>query len=136
MTSAPGQSHHETLRQRYGHTRDTRRALRRIAWIVAVIGLALVGWLIWGGLRPTAHSDLIAFDVVDESLTTATFEVVKPPDSTAQCQLQALNTGYGEVGVLTMQVGPADQELVRVEADIRTTELATTAVIENCTLVD
>ncbi len=65
-----------------------------------------------------------------------TFEVTKPKEATVTCTVTALSESYAEVGVRTVEVGPADAATRRVTVTVQTTELAVTGVVDSCELVE
>ncbi len=124
------------LHERYGAPRATHRTIVRIAWVTGVIGAMVLAWIMWGAFRPTVHSELVSFDVSDPTVTEVSFNVVKPAERAARCTVEALNTGFAQVGVRTIDIAPAEHDQVRVETQIRTSESATTAIIDSCELLD
>ncbi len=123
---------------RYGRPVSARRVrLARLSvGLAAALGVAGVVWL---GLR--AGSDpatvrTVGFAVHDGQSVDLTFEVTKDPATAVDCQVRALSSSYGEVGVRTVRVGPAGTATVRVTESIRTSEEATTAIVEDCVPAD
>ncbi|WP_194164880.1 DUF4307 domain-containing protein [Pseudactinotalea sp. HY158] len=124
------------LQDRYGAPRQTHRTTVRIAWAAGIVGALVMAWIMWGAFRPTVHNQLVGFDVSDPALTSVTFNVIKPADRSARCTVEALNTGFAQVGVLQVEVGPAQEDLVTLHREVRTSEPATTAIISSCELID
>jgi len=104
--------------------------------LAAVVGLAVVVWI---GLamagKPVSYKD-VGFKVNGSQSVDVTFEVTKPKESTVTCTLTALSESYAEVGVRTVEVGPADTATRRVTATVQTTELAVTGIVDSCALVE
>lgn len=127
------------MAERYGAPTPVRRR-RRALWLTAgslgVLGIATLVWISVQFFEPEATSEQVGFDVVDETQVQVIVDVSKPNDATATCTLEALNEGYGQVGITDVTVGPQDQRTTRLTVDIATTELATTGVVRECTLVD
>jgi hypothetical protein len=102
--------------------------------LLAVVGLA---WVVWAGLgaaqREVRWSE-VGYDVVDDTTVEVTFTVVKDPSATAACRLEALNGRYAQVGLTTVEVGPAEQRAVSRTATVRTQERAVTGLVDSCTL--
>jgi len=123
---------------RYGPEPTARSARRARIGIVAaaVVGLAVVVWI---GLsmagKPVSFKD-VGFHVDGSRSVDVTFEVTKPKESTVTCTLTALSESYAEVGVRTVEVGPADTATRRVTATVQTTELAVTGIVDSCALVE
>lgn len=123
---------------RYGPEPTARSVRRGRLGLVAagVLGVALV---IWVGLnmagQPVSWKD-VGFHVEDARAIEVTFEVTKPKESTVECTVTALSESYGQVGVRTIEVGPADSATRRVTATVQTTELAVSGTVEPCELVE
>ena len=123
---------------RYGPEPTARSARRGRIGVVAaaVVGLAVV---VWVGLtmagKPVSTKD-VGFRVDGSRSVEVTFEVTKPKESTVTCTVSALSESYGEVGVRTVEVGPADEATRRVTVTVQTTELAVTGLVDSCTLVE
>lgn len=135
-TPAPGNDE-DLIQARYGRVpRANSKALLIAASVLGAVALALLIWIGLGLTKAQATSRIISFNVVDSGLTTLHFEVSKPQDRTAQCVLEALSTGFAQVGVKTVTIGPSQTESVAMFEEIRTSELATTAVVDHCILTD
>ena len=123
---------------RYGPEPTARSARRARIGIVAaaVVGLAVVVWI---GLsmagKPVSFKD-VGFHVDGSRSVDVTFEVTKPKESTVTCTVTALSESYAEVGVRTVEVGPADTATRRVTVTVQTTELAVTGIVDSCELVE
>ncbi|WP_255596094.1 DUF4307 domain-containing protein [Cellulomonas sp. C5510] len=119
---------------RYGRppTPRGRRATRAAVAVLAVVGVALVVWLGVGQARTPVRWDEVGFRVDGPTATELTFDVTKAPGTTAVCQVQALSERYAEVGVRTVEVGPAGTRTQRVTTTIPTAEQAVSAVVESC----
>lgn len=123
---------------RYGPEPTTRSARRGRIGIVAaaVAGLAVVVWIGVGQAgQPVSFKD-VGFDVDGSRAVDVTFEVTKPREATVTCTVTALSESYAEVGVRTVEVGPADAATRRVTVPVQTTELAVTGIVESCELVE
>ena len=119
--------------ERYG---DRPAVPRRTAvLVVGVVAALFVAWVVWAGLgaadRDVRWQD-VGFDVVDASEVEVTFDVIKAADTSARCTVTALNAGYATVGISTVDVGPAENEVVRTTTTVRTSELAVTGVVDFC----
>ena len=123
---------------RYGPEPTARSARRgRIGIVVAaVVGIAVVVWI---GLamagQPVSYKD-VGYHVDGARPVDVTFEVTKPKEATVTCTVSALSESYAEVGVRTVEVGPADSATRRVTVPVQTTELAVTGIVESCELVE
>lgn len=119
---------------RYGRTPTAgRRRAARIALVVlAALGVALVVWIGLDRAGTPVRWDEVGFRVAGPTSTELTFDVTKDADATVSCRLQALSDSYAEVGVQTVEVGPAGTATQRVTATIPTAELAVSAVVVSC----
>lgn len=76
----------------------------------------------------------VGFRVIDSKHVELDFEVTKPSDKSAFCSVEALNEQFAQVGYKELEVGPGESTKVRITVSINTTELATTALVDECTL--
>lgn len=110
-----------------------RRARQVAALVVAVLVLAVFAvWMARGVLGDPVQWKTVGFHVADETSTDVTFDVTKDPRATVTCRVQALSESYGEVGVRSVEVGPAEERTQRVTATVRTTGLAVSATVLGC----
>jgi hypothetical protein len=124
----------ELLAQRYG--KKPKLSKTRWLWISASgITLMAIGVLFvsLANYNPVQSQD-IGFSVKDPTQVVLDFEVSKPLDAVAICSLEALNQQFGQVGYKTIEVGPQETTKVRLSVSINTTELATTALVDECRL--
>lgn len=137
MTTPPDIPDSELLRARYGTSQgNDQRRLRILIVILGTICVLLLGWIGTGFAKPAVTSNLISFDVVDPGLTTITIEVSRPPGRAAQCTVEALSTGYAQVGVKTVAVAPSQERTTPLLIEINTSEIATTALVDSCEFTD
>lgn len=119
---------------RYGdRTSPVRRRLGLAA--VALLVVTFLGWLLWaaaGAADRDVRWDDVGYVIVDDTTVEVTFSVVKDPGATAVCTLQALNSQYGQVGLTTVEVGPAPEAGVVRTATVRTAERAVTGLVDSC----
>lgn len=122
--------------ERYGDVRPPwHRAVARL--LAAAVVVAGLGWVVWAGLHHANRDvrwDEVGFSVVDDSRLDLTFDVIKDPEASATCRLEALNVAYAVVGVAQVEVGPADGRTSRLSAPITTQERAVSAVVKHCEL--
>ena len=137
MTPVPGPapSHLTRPPDRYGDAPSPGR--RRLALAAtAVLAAVFLAWVLWAGTnaakREVRWSD-VGYDIVDDTTVEVTFTVIKKPAATAVCTLEALNGRHAQVGLATVEVGPADQRAVVRTATVRTAERAVTGVVDRCT---
>jgi hypothetical protein len=123
---------------RYGRAPGAhRRTVMRVG-IGALLAVGIAG-AVWAGLKPgteTVTWSEVGYSVQGPDRVDVTFEVVKDPDVTARCTVQALSSSYTEVGVVTVTVGPADSPTVRQTVPVATQELAVTGVVDRCEAVE
>lgn len=118
---------------RGGISRTTQVRLAVAAVTVAVLSIA---WVTMGPSASTVRGKDFGFSVQGPEAVDITFDVSKPKDATVRCTVEALNENYAQVGTKEVLVGPAEVGEARYTTTIATTELAVTAVIDECVLVD
>ena len=121
---------------RYGPARRPvdRRVLLAAALTAALVAVAWFAWVAFGPGRTQVHYLDLGAQVVDDTTTTVTFEVQKAPSATAVCTVRALNSGFAEVGLVDVRVGPADEGAVTVTATVPTSERAVSGNVKACAL--
>jgi hypothetical protein len=108
----------------------------RIAVAAALsVGVAGAAWFAWSDAQrnPVSFRE-IGFSVKGPEQVSVTFDVLMPPGTTAVCTVTALSPNYAEVGSLDVEVGPGARDTIRVTADVRTTQEATTGVVDRCSV--
>ena len=124
----------DLLATRYGK----RAKLSKVSWRwISAIGIALmaIGVLFasMANYNPVQSQD-IGFSVKDPTQVILDFELTKPIDAVAVCSVEALNEQFGQVGYKVIEIGPQETGKVRLSVSINTTELATTALVDECRL--
>lgn len=135
MSDAP----QDLLRDRYGA--DVNPQATRIRRIIAAsiggaIALALAIWIGAGLLRPTVTGEVVGFTVRDTTSIDVVFDVTKAPEATAVCTIEALSSAFAQVGLVDVEVGPSEGSIVRVTAEVATSEAAVSGVVRACRLTD
>ena len=124
---------------RYGPVLDARARSRRVLAISAVgtLGLGLAVWLgLLAAASPLSWKD-VGFTVVGTTHVEIAFDVIRTdPATPVRCRVQALNEHYGQVGVVTVDIPAGDRQAERERAVIATSELATTAVVDRCWVIE
>jgi hypothetical protein len=123
---------------RYGPAPDPRRRAAGRVVLGVLLALAVAG-AVWIGLKPGTRSvtwDDVGYVVQGPDRVDVTFQVVKDPEVTVRCTVTALSASYAEVGVVTVEVGPADARSVRQTVEVATQELAVTGVVDRCDVVE
>jgi len=83
--------------------------------------------------NPVQSKD-IGFSVKGPTQVVLDFEISKPKAATAICTLESLNEQFSQVGFKEIEIGPQPTDTVRLSVSINTTELATTALVDECRL--
>ncbi|MFI7580350.1 DUF4307 domain-containing protein [Kocuria kalidii] len=131
----------DLLRNRYGASRHEHRIGPR-GWIGIVLAVTLLTavfavWVVLARQSAPTFKD-IGFEVVSEARATADFELTKRPEDVVTCAVQALNQEYAVVGWAEVTVGSVPEDRLSDagtsshRAAVRTTNLATTAVVDSC----
>ncbi|MFE7407508.1 DUF4307 domain-containing protein [Isoptericola sp. NPDC057559] len=125
---------------RYG-TRPERRGLGTGAKVAIAAALAAaVGVAAWFTVeqnrRDPVDVNVVSFDVRDAEQVDVTFQVHMPAGTTATCEVEALAPSYAQVGTLEVPVGPSEQLTSTYTVTLRTSEEATSAVVESCDVSD
>ncbi|MBZ2196602.1 DUF4307 domain-containing protein [Occultella gossypii] len=143
MVQAPARAENEPsaalLADRYGRRPDggaRRLRARVLIGVLAAVGIAVLVWIAVDMFAPSVDSRDVGFHVVDSESVRVTFDVTKPAERSAVCTLEALSTGYGQVGLLEVEIGPQPADTVRITSEVATSELATTGLVRACTLTD
>lgn len=135
----------DLLRNRYGAPRRERRMGPR-GWLGVVllgtlVAAVFVVWVVNGQQKAPAYKD-VSYEVVSGALATADFDLTKQPDDVVTCAVHALNEGYAVVGWKEVTVGSVPEDRLGAggtsshRVALRTTNLATTAVVDSCWVVD
>ena len=114
------------------------RPRRRVPLVAVVVGLVAVvafAWVSWGMLQPSAEGEVGVFTAVDDGHVELVLEVTRPVGSTAVCTLEAVGSGFGQVGIVDVTVAPADTQVSRVHLTMATSETATIAMVKRCDLL-
>jgi len=111
---------------RYGPEPTARTGARRwIGWAaVGVLAAAVLVWVAIGVTDEQVTWKDVGYHVDGTTSTDVTFEVTKPKGDTVSCRVQALSQSFAEVGVRTVEIGPADTATQRVTVTVPTAELA------------
>ena len=120
---------------RYGPEPTHRRSRRFVGWgALAAVVVAVVVWVGGGALEDPVQWKTVGFHVTDASSIDVTFDVTKGKDATASCRVRGLSQSFGEVGVRSVDVGPASTDTVRVTVTVPTAELAVSGEVQGCTV--
>jgi hypothetical protein len=128
----------QALALRYGRTPQSRwsRTLG-VAITAGALVVAAIGWFVWSGplstpaeleVRDTGHV------ILSERETEVRWQITLTPGTPAKCAVQALDSAFGIVGWLVVDL-PASPERTRDFSQVvRTTEQAVTGLIYRCWL--
>ncbi|WP_125774587.1 DUF4307 domain-containing protein [Antribacter gilvus] len=128
----------EYLAERYGARRPGARRLgtgARVAIVAALVAaVAVAAWfaVVQQQRDPVSFTD-VGFSVVSAEQVDVTFRVSMPPGMEATCLITAMNTAHAQVGALDVVVGPSDARTTQYTVTVRTTEEATTGIVDSCT---
>jgi len=121
------------MRERYG-TKPAASRQRMV--LIAILGIAsltaFVAVITAITYNPVQFRDL-SFRTSEWS-TEIEFEVTKPADEVAICELQALNEQFAVVGFRAVEIGEAATSTNRYTVTLNTTHLATTGLVAECRL--
>jgi len=106
-----------------------------VAVVVGLVAVVAFAWVSWGMLQPSAEGEVGVFTAVDDGHVELVLEVTRPVGSTAVCTLEAVGSGFGQVGIVDVTVAPADTQVSRVHLTMATSETATIAMVKRCDLL-
>jgi hypothetical protein len=128
------QNQQQILAERYGakNPKSSRRGP-----LLAVLGVLLLtlgaGYLAIANWSPIQATD-IGFRVVSAWQTQLDFELQMPAGRKALCEFEALNNNFGQVGFITQEFGPYEQDITTHTISINTYEEAVTGLVRGCEL--
>jgi hypothetical protein len=127
-------SNEKLMQERYGRTNKPSRG--RVIALASVLFAVFISWSIWVSfLSPQSAKPMVqGYEVVDESSTVVRFRVVKPAEATAVCAVEVLSKSYAVVGYREVVVGPESNADALIEANVNTTSLGVTGLVEKCSL--
>lgn len=128
----------QILEDRYGQ-KPARVPLPLRFWVMlsAVLVVVAVAWGIWVQSSQSAGAPEFkntGYELTSGHEVSVSFEVVKAPEVTSVCAVQALNTAGAPVGWDEVVIGPAGegQRVTSHTAHLLITSPAHTAVVESC----
>lgn len=136
-TEAPA----DLLSHRYGSPRRTRgrRFWTALAALAILLAGAFAAWIAVSDSAAPTFKD-VSFEVVSTAGATADFDLTKRPEDVVTCAVQALNENFAVVGWTELTVPAAPQQrgdtTTSHRVALRTTNLATTAVVDSCWVED
>ena len=122
------------LRDRYGY-RPTPWPVFVLAAAVCIAVATLGGLIAYRDANPDVVYKLLAYNTVDKSHTSVTFEVRRDGSQTVDCVLRAQDIQHQDVGYAIVTVPPGD-DYVQQTYQLATRERAFTADVLACALPD
>lgn len=119
-------------RDYWGSISSGRRKAVGFAAVLVVIGSLIA---VWFGLASAVGWPIqrdLAYTVHDAGSVTVRFEVTKPPEMTAVCEVVAQEVGKAVVGRTEVTIPPAAERTTRHEVTLRTTTLAVIGLVKTC----
>ncbi len=108
-------------------------------WVIGTVGIvaaiALVTWLTLLSVAGQVTSTVTGYRVVDDTRVILDFDVTRPKGEAVRCTAQALDSGFGVVGTLEVDVPAAGASTVHRHVTIRTASRAVTGTVDTCTKV-
>lgn len=124
------------LDRRYPRPRVSRRVVTVVVALLAVAGLS---WTVWTGLdmaTPAVAGRLDTYDVISDTETRFTLSVERPdPSQAATCRVIAQADNFERVGELSVEIPPGDQQLIRLDVELRTFRRAVSVSLDGCTVL-
>lgn len=120
------------LRDRYGY-RPTPWWVFVLAAAACIVIATLGGMVAYRDANPDVTSKLLAYNTVDSSHTSVTFEVRRDGSQTVTCALRAQNMQHHDVGYAIVTVPPGS-DYVQQTYQLATREKAFTADVLACAL--
>ncbi|UNX55619.1 DUF4307 domain-containing protein [Georgenia sp. TF02-10] len=120
---------------RYGGARRGRPGRIAVAGLVVLL-IALVAILAAGLGRPTATAEHVGYTVQGDDAVSVRFNVITDPGTTVTCRVVAVNDSFAQVGFREVTLGPAPSRMTSHETEVRTTERASAAHVDGCSVVD
>lgn len=133
MNSASAGSPGSRPQGRYGERRPSRALIAGLA----VVGAALLGWLIWAALaaaNPDTRSAVLGFRVLDDRRVQVRFEVVADKAAAVTCSVRAQDSSGEIVGLTGVDIGPGPEDRREAETVLSTRGRAVTATVAGCRL--
>ncbi|MBO3129852.1 DUF4307 domain-containing protein [Dermatophilus congolensis] len=128
--------HGRSIGQYWKSISPTRRKVVAGAAAAVVVGSAVATWF---GLAASTDWPLqrdLAYDVHDASSVTVRFEVTKPPEMTAVCEVVAQEVGKAVVGRENVTIPAAKERTTQHQTTVRTTTTAVIGLVKTCRPAD
>lgn len=120
---------------RYGERRGGMSMPRKIG--LAVTGLIILGgvagYIGWQQANPTIQGTVTSFSATTSNTVVVTFEIDKPADKSAQCELVAEDTHGAAIGSASVPILAGRAKNVQ-SYTLQTTSTANTVIVQSCSL--
>lgn len=121
----------QQLDERYGRTR-ARRAPWIIGGVIAVLVIAVFGWMIVAQSMSSVDADDLGFDLVDEHTVEVRFQVTGVQGKDVVCVIEALDEEFGVVGWKVVEIPAGDSHSQALSTSVPTVSEATTGLVNTC----
>jgi hypothetical protein len=120
-----------------GEATEEQRRRDPVKYVLAAVGVAILAAGVYAIRLPGRGQDVsyrvITIQVGDPSRVTVTFEVSKPPESTAECQVTTTGENNDVVNRLTgIVIPPAAERTTTHTVVVETDAPATSAAVASC----
>ena len=109
-------------------------------WLIGIVGCAIgVALATWWGLASSLGQVTwtdTGYKVLDDRSVQVEFDVHRPDRQAVTCHLKAMDTTFGTVGVLDVEIPASSERSVHRVAVVRTASRAVTGVVDSCTGLD
>ena len=135
-----------SVANRYGAPKRGLSGKAKKWMAIAALSVAVV-IAVWMSISIQGSDDVsstdVGFNLSDDQTVVVDFQVMKDPDATAECAVQALSENYAIVGWKVVTVGPnaedegaANGRTTAHRVELRTESPATTGGVNSCWIVD
>lgn len=133
MTRPAGNDVAEAMAVRYGRPSVGRQ---RAGWaVVALVVVALLGWLMWAALgrsHDTVGGLVESFDVRSPHAIAVTVQITRTTTAAAQCTVTAIASDHSQVGRKTLRLPAGPSGSRTLTTLVRTEREATAADVVDC----
>jgi hypothetical protein len=108
-------------------------------WVVGVVGIALavalVVWYGWSRTSGAVRPQVTGYEVLSDAEVRVEYDVSRPQGVAVDCEVAALDSRKGRVGVTVDEVPADGPAVVHREVVVRTSARAVTGVVQSCVRV-
>ncbi len=120
------------LRQYWRSISPARQRVVTLAAVLVVLGSAMAVWFGRASAQDWPVQRDLSYTVSDATSVTVRFEVTKPPQMSAVCEVVAQEVGKAVVGRADVAIPPSQARTTTHEATVRTTTLAVIGQVRTC----